>query len=179
MDRSLYELLAQSLHSCRPVETEWYILPFLANVLLVLKGGRLAYLVNSSDRKEMTMFQAVSSVSNELTSIATPYGPLILRKENKAKVEGILSEPGVDIHLAYAYVLDYAYQKKDWREGDSYAVTYHFRYQEIKSRLYTFRVPAAAYNDALRARVEEKVILFNSLLDGFAFYSGSQFFPDR
>lgn len=126
------------------------------------------------------MLKAILLVNDDLTSFETRYGPLILRKENKVEIEEVFSRSGVDIHLTYARVLNYAYQKEDWCEGNSYAVTYHFRYQGIKSRLYTFRVPVTAYDVDLRIRVEEKVALFNSLLKkfDFVFYSGSELFLD-
>lgn len=112
------------------------------NVLLFRKRGRLAYLVNSTIEKELVLFKAVLHAMPELAGLsASPYKLLLVRKENKVQVETMLREGVADSHLALAKVLGYAYQGADWRSGDRYAITYHFRYQGIKNRLLTFMVP--------------------------------------
>ena len=99
MDRVIYDLLEKSLCSYELVDKDWYILGCLANVLLVLKGGRLAYLVNNTIEKELVMFKAVLHTMPELAAIsASPYELLLVRKENKVQVETIFREEIADSH---------------------------------------------------------------------------------
>lgn len=169
MDQKLIGLFKRKLLEAGLIVPQWCVLRFVANCLLVLKGGRLSYLVFKKDKAESVMFEAILKRKSCLTDIHfSKNRSLLVLRENADKVMEMFDEAGSG-HVAFAKVLGYRYQGRGWSKGDRYAVTYHFRYQGVKSHLYTFMVPVAAYNDACRAQIAEDVIRFNSCLAMYGF----------
>lgn len=179
MDKAMYKRLEQSLPAEDVLHAESKLVEFLANVLLVLRGGRHAYLVNLTIEIEVTLLETVLRAEQSLTTIAVnKWSSLLVCRDKEREVRELflIRQSSSDTHLALAHILDYAYQGRDWASGDRYAVTYHMGYRGIKSRLYTFTVPVSHYDDVCRAKVEATVALYSSFLTGldFEFWSVSE-----
>lgn len=138
-------------------------LRFASNVLLVLQGQRLAYLLNPRE--------ANSSILQALVSPLTIISPskldmLIILEENKDKVNSMIEESSSpDYHLSLARVLDYAYQGRDWSRGDRSGVNYFVSFGSVSCQLYAFMVPRVSYNQACREKIFDDLCKYNSTLN--------------
>ena len=176
MDRNLILLFERKLRQAEVVAPNWCVLQFVANCLLVLKGGRLSYLVFKKCRAELVMLEAILGYEKGLTSIHfSKNRSLLVLRENVNKVIEMFIEAGSG-HVAFAKVLGYRYQGHGWSKGDRHAITYYFCYHGAKSHLYSFMVPSAAYVDVCQAGIAADVTSFNSCLTeyGFEVYSNSE-----
>lgn len=154
--------LLATLHKAFPVLPLDELYSFVANVLLVKRGRRLAYQVNvSNESTQSLLLQKVLELDSFLTVIEDEESFLVL-KRNRGNVQNILRQRPNGGGIAA--VLGYPYRGRDWWYGDRYLISYVVRYDETEAQLYDFMVPMAKYNAKHEQEILRNVQVYNATL---------------
>lgn len=142
---------------------------FVANVLLVQKGARLAYRVDvGNSRTRPLLLKVVLECDPSLTYVpGADEEPLLLLRKNKSNVNNILRTRPDETGMAA--VLGYTYRGKDFWFGDRYLIAYTLRHQELETSLYNFMIPMGKYSNAHRNQILHNLSLYNTSLHGSGF----------
>lgn len=150
--------------------SEYDLCTFVANVLLVQKGARLAYRIGvGNSRTTPLLVNVILDYDPSLACIHVPVEePLLLLKRNQANVKNILHARPDDSGMAA--VLGYTYRGKNWWFGDRYMIAYTLRYQETETSLYSFMIPMGSYSNIHRNQILHNLGVYCTALHGTGFH---------
>ena len=172
----LYDVFQKSEYTCvngiskSVIPNSSLIISFVANIILVLEGGRLAYKSDDVINNDINdyMVQTVIKLYPELTYIPYPSEtPLIILKRNHTVVMNILSvETEIyDFDIASRYVLGYAHPNSDWNDNtNNYMYRYNVHWKGFHTTLYSFTIPVDLYSQKIELHMTTLCHMYDSIL---------------
>ena len=144
------------------------LITFAVNIILVLEGGRLAYLPYLYEKNvQDQLIQLVLENEPNLMLVQYKHHPLIILKENHEIVVDILSNESNN-QTALAKVLGYPYAGLEWTSEyrDVYIISYDL---SDNIPIYCFVIPVEEYNDKMRVKILEDTIKYQNILSKYGY----------
>lgn len=145
---------------------------FALNITLVLSRVRLSYRNDANLSKESVTKVFIAYPELEVTPIISQE-PLIILKSNMNIIKDELTK--VITHIStldhfWSTVLEYDYNAPDWNNDIKNKYTIYYNYNDgvlpMPIPLYGVTVPINSLTDELKDKIRDRVILYNSIIQG-------------
>lgn len=145
------------------------LLTCASNIILVLKGVRLAYRTDIYSEHKTKIIESILLYDQNLIMIPYPAEePLIILKKNYEKVYKMIYDNN-DPNIFFGKVLGYAYVDPDWMSS-THTIGYHLKSNngdENEGYLYNFRLPISKYTTEIKNKVLNDLISFQEVLSEY------------